>query len=157
MTVAKPRTHARKGLDGRAVHDVGGLDFGSIDRHEHDLAHWEKRVDAMLILMYAKKGAFKVDGMRRVIEDYGQQAYDNTEYYEKWIRALRNIMVEQDILTADEIEAKIVAVKSAFEAEGRAVANGTVPWDSGLGPTKQKVKTRAAPPTSQRPAKARKS
>ena len=65
------------------MHDVGGLDFGAIDRHEHDLAQWEKRVDAMMILLYAKKGAFKVDGMRRVIEDYGQQAYDSTTYYEK--------------------------------------------------------------------------
>ncbi|MEQ1613153.1 MAG: hypothetical protein ABL904_10410 [Hyphomicrobiaceae bacterium] len=136
MTAPKPRTLARKGLDGRAVHDVGGLDFGPIDRHEHDLAHWEKRVDAMLILMYAKKGAFKVDGMRRVIEDYGQQAYDRTEYYEKWIRALRNIMVEQDILTATEIDAKIAAVETAFKAEGRAVAKGGVPWDSGLAPKK---------------------
>jgi hypothetical protein len=134
MTSPKPKTHARKGLDGRAVHDVGGLDFGAIDRHEHDLAQWEKRVDAMMILLYAKKGAFKVDGMRRVIEDYGQQAYDSTTYYEKWVRALRNLMVEQQVLSAAQIEAKIAAVTAAFEAEGRAVATGTVPWDNGLGP-----------------------
>ena len=136
MTSLKPRTHARKGLDGRAVHDVGGLDFGPIDRHEHDLAYWEKRVDAMLILMYAKKGAFTVDGMRRVIEDYGQQAYDRTTYYEKWVRALRNLMVEQDVLSAAEIDAKVKAVAKAFKAEGRAVAKGSVPWDRGLAPAK---------------------
>jgi len=134
MPTPKPKTHARKGLGGRAVHDVGGLDFGAIDRHEHDLAQWEKRVDAMMILLYAKKGAFKVDGMRRVIEDYGQQAYDNTTYYEKWVRALRNLMVEQQILSAAQIEAKIAAVTAAFEAEGRAVAKAVVPWDNGLGP-----------------------
>lgn len=141
MTSPKPRTHARKGLDGRAVHDVGGLDFGPIDRQEHDLAHWEKRVDAMMILLYAKKGAFKVDGMRRVIEDYGQQAYDSTTYYEKWVRALRNLMVEQDVLTADEIEAAVAKAAAAFVAEGRPVAAGSVPWDKGVGPAK---KTRAA-------------
>jgi hypothetical protein len=136
MTAPKPRTHARKGLDGRAVHDVGGLDFGPIDRQEHDLAHWEKRVDAMMILMYAKKGAFKVDGMRRVIEDYGQQAYDHTTYYEKWVRALRNLMVEQDVASAAEIEAAIERATAAFEAEGRGVAEGSVPWDRGLAPAK---------------------
>jgi hypothetical protein len=140
MTAPKPRTHARKGLDGRAVHDVGGLDFGAIDRHQHDLAHWEKRVDAMMILLYAKKGAFKVDGMRRVIEDYGQQAYDSTTYYEKWVRALRNIMVEQDIISAEAIEAKIKAVEQAFKSEGRGGASGSVPWDHGLGPKKKVVK-----------------
>ena len=41
----------RKGADGRAAHDVGGLEFGPIDRSEHDLALWEKRTDAMLILL----------------------------------------------------------------------------------------------------------
>ena len=134
MTSPERKTHARVGLDGRAVHDVGGLDFGAIDRHEHDLAQWEKRVDAMLILLYAKKGIFKVDGMRRVIEDYGQQAYDSTTYYEKWVRALRNLMVEQEVLSAEQIEAKIAAVAAALKAEGRAVAAKSVPWDNDLGP-----------------------
>ncbi len=139
MKAPRRKTHARKGLDGRAVHDVGGLDFGPIDRDEHDLAQWEKRVDAMMILLYAKKGVFKVDGMRRVIEDYGQQAYDSTTYYEKWVRALRNLMVEQEVLTAAEIEAKISAVTAAFRAEGREVAAGTIKWDNNLGPAVSKV------------------
>ena len=134
MITPRRKTHVREGLDGRAVHDVGGLDFGPIDRDEHDLAQWEKRVDAMMILLYARKGVFKVDGMRRVIEDYGQQAYDSTTYYEKWVRALRNLMVEQDVLSAAEIEAKIASVTAAFQAEGRAVEAGTIGWDSGLGP-----------------------
>ena len=139
MTSPRRKTHARKGLDGRAVHDVGGLDFGPIDRDEHDLAQWEKRVDAMMILLYAKKGVFKVDGMRRVIEDYGQQAYDSTTYYEKWVRALRNLMVEQEVLTAAEIEAKIAEVTAAFRTEGRAVAAGSIKWDNNLGPVKPKA------------------
>jgi Nitrile hydratase beta subunit len=153
MMSPKPRTHVRKGMGGRAVHDVGGLDFGAIDRHEHDLAQWEKRVDAMMILLYARKGAFKVDGMRRVIEDYGQQAYDNTTYYEKWVRALRNLMVEQQVLSAEQIEAKIAAVTAAFKGEGRPVAKGVVPWDNGLGPARagkpaksSKPKAKAAKP-----------
>ena len=47
----------RKGAGGRASHDVGGLEFGPIDRHEHDLALWEKRTDAMLILLRAQQAA----------------------------------------------------------------------------------------------------
>ncbi len=134
MSAIEHKTELRAGADGRAVHDVGGLDFGPIDRSEHDLALWEKRVDAMLILLISpKKGAFKIDAMRRVIEDYGQQQYDATTYYEKWIRAVRNLVVEQSILTAEEVDARIAEVRRRMEASGRAVAPGTVPWDGELG------------------------
>lgn len=131
MSKAARKTELRQGAGGRAVHDVGGLDFGPIDRTEHDLALWEKRVDAMLVLLTGpKKGAFKVDALRRVIEDYNQQTYDRTAYYEKWIRAIRNLLVEQEILTRAEIEAKIAAVEAEMRAAGRELAGGTVPWDT---------------------------
>lgn len=131
MTDVQRRTELRHGAGGRAVHDAGGLDFGPIDRTEHDLALWEKRVDAMLVLLVGpKKGAFKIDAMRRVIEDYGQQQYDATTYYEKWIRAIRNLLIEQEILTKAEIEAKVAEVEQAMQAAGRKVAGGRVPWDT---------------------------
>lgn len=130
MPEPKRKTELRQGAGGRAAHDVGGLDFGPIDRTEHDLALWEKRVDAMLVLLTGpKKGAFKIDAMRRVIEDYGQQQYDSTTYYEKWIRAIRNLLLEQEILTREEIEAKIAAVQEAMRASGRKLQGGSVPWD----------------------------
>ena len=33
-------------------HDVGGLPDGPVDRHEHELSHWEWRVDAMVRLLF---------------------------------------------------------------------------------------------------------
>ena len=129
MSEIERKTEVRAGADGRAIHDVGGLEFGPIDREEHDLALWEKRVDAMLILLVgAKKGAFKIDAMRRVIESYGEQAYDATEYYEKWIRAIRNLIVEQEIVTRDEIDARVETVRAALKGDGRVVSNDRVPW-----------------------------
>ncbi len=129
MTDLERKTMPRAGAKGRAAHDVGGLDFGPIDRHEHDLALWEKRVDAMLILLVGpKKGAFKIDAMRRAIEDYGQQEYDRTTYYEKWIRAIRNLVVEQEILSRDEVEQRIAEVKAKHAKAGRRVAKASVPW-----------------------------
>lgn len=122
------KTELRDGAAGRAVHDVGGLDFGPIDRHEHDLALWEKRVDAMMILLYAKKGCFKVDAMRRVIEDYGEQAYDATTYYQKWVRAMRNLLVEQEVLSKAEVEARMAAVAARHAADGRAVDTAKIDW-----------------------------
>lgn len=131
MSDPKRMTELRQGTGGRAVHDVGGLEFGPIDRTEHDLALWEKRVDAMLVLLTGpRKGAFKIDAMRRVIEDYGQQQYDTTAYYEKWIRAIRNLVIEQEILTREEIETRIAAVEQEMRAAGRQLAGGSVPWDT---------------------------
>jgi Nitrile hydratase beta subunit len=127
MTEPTRKTEPRDDT-GRAVHDVGGMDFGPIDRHEHDPALWEKRVDAMMILLYARKQTYTVDAMRRVIEDYGQQAYDSTEYYEKWVRAMRNLLVEQEILSRAEIEMRMRDVAAKHRTDGRAVAADTVDW-----------------------------
>jgi hypothetical protein len=132
MTSSPSRTTLlREGADGRAVHDVGGMDFGPIDRHEHDLALWEKRTDAMLILLCSKKNVFTIDAMRRVIEDYGQQAYDRTTYYEKWIRAIRNLLVEQEIVSPDEVDKRMAELASVHRANGRQVSAETIDWAKG--------------------------
>ena len=123
------KNELRGNAGGRTVHDVGGLDFGDIDREEHDLALWERRVDAMIALLGTKKGVFKVDAMRRVIESYGEQQYDATTYYEKWARALRNLLLEQDVISRDELAAKIEQVRADIAAEGRDVDGADVPWN----------------------------
>lgn len=129
MTGPKRKTMLRKGAGGRAAHDVGGLEFGPIDREEHDLALWEKRTDAMLRLLVGPDGrAFTVDGMRRAIEDYGQQEYDRTTYYEKWIRAVRNLIVEQGVVTREEIEARMAEVRAKYEKAGRKASKEKIPW-----------------------------
>lgn len=123
------KTLVRDDADGRAVHDVGGLDFGPIDRSEHDLALWEKRVDAMMILLFAPgRATFRVDAMRRVIEDYGQQCYDRTEYYEKWVRAIRTLLVEQEVVTRAEVEAAMRAAAEDARRSGRSVGSLDIPW-----------------------------
>ena len=129
MQQPKRKTMPRKGAGGRATHDVGGLEFGAIDRTEHDLALWEKRTDAMLILLRDnKRRVLSVDAHRRMIETYGEQEYDRTTYYEKWIRSVRNLLVEQDVLTAEEIEARMAEVRAKHEKAGRKAAKETVPW-----------------------------
>ena len=140
MPTPDKRNELRAGTDGRTTHDVGGLDFGAIDMHEHDLALWEKRVDAMLVLLATKKQAFKIDAMRRVIESYGEQEYDATEYYEKWVRAIRNLIVEQELVSKDEIEARLAKVAQDFKANGRDVEETTVPWDD-IGATDNEAKS----------------
>jgi len=129
MSEPERKNTPRKGAGGRAVHDIGGLTFGPIDRSEHDLALWEKRTDAMLILLRDnKRRVLSVDAHRRVIESYGEQEYDRITYYEKWIRAIRNLLVEQEVLTRDEIEARVVEVRAKHEKAGRKAPKARVPW-----------------------------
>ena len=129
MSHPERKTLMRESAEGRAVHDIGGLDFGPVDRHEHDLALWEKRVDAMLILLVGpKKAAFRIDALRRVIEDYGQQEYDRTTYYEKWVRAIRNLIVEQEIVTTAEIETRMAEIGKRQAKAGRAISDVKIVW-----------------------------
>jgi hypothetical protein len=102
------------------VHDVGGLTLGPIDRSEHDLALWEKRTAAMLVLVRDnKRRVLSVDAHRRTLESYGEQEYDRITYYARWIRAIRNLLVEQNVLTRDEIEARLAEVRAKHEKASR--------------------------------------
>lgn len=121
------RTNLRDGSGGRAMHDVGGLDFGPIDRSEHEQSYYEKRVDALMMLMTGYQ-AFRVDAMRRTIEDYAAQEYDGIGYYDRWVVALRNLLVEQEVLTRDEIEARIADVHARLAADGLTADPEPVAW-----------------------------
>ena len=128
MSNPERQNNPRKGLDGRGIHDLGGLDLGPVDRTEHDPVLWEKRVDAMLILLVSpKRAVFTVDAMRRVIEEYHQQDYDSIGYYDKWIKAVRNLLIEQEVLTRGEVEARMADVRKRARTEGRTVSEAGVP------------------------------
>jgi len=95
----------------RAMHDIGGLDLGPIDRSEHPRTLYELRVDAILMLLTSPGcGAFKVDALRRAIEEFSQADYDHLPYYDRWLQALTNLLVEQQVLDRAEIDARIAAI-----------------------------------------------
>lgn len=72
----------------RGVHDLGGLPAGPVAKTEHDYAPWEKRVDALLILLSKKDcRQMTVDELRRNIETLGPDAYDTMTYYERWMHS----------------------------------------------------------------------
>ena len=56
----------------RGVHDMGGREAGRCERDEHEYERWEKRVDALMMLLSAKdRDLMKVDELRRNIESLG--------------------------------------------------------------------------------------
>ena len=98
----------------RPHHDLAGLEAGPVDRVEHNPAHWEKQVDAMLTLLSdEKRGLLRVDELRRGIESLGPQAYDELSYYERWIESIRLIMVEKGVVSEAEIAERIDALSKS--------------------------------------------
>jgi nitrile hydratase subunit beta len=96
----------------RGHHDMGGLSAGPVERSEHDYAHWEKRVDALMVLLSApERRLLRVDELRRNIEGLGPDAYDAMSYYERWIASITKTLLERGVISSDELGRKIEAVK----------------------------------------------
>jgi nitrile hydratase len=96
----------------RKVNDVGGLVGSPIDQVEHDPTFYEKRIDALLMLLTGPKvKAFSVDSLRRAVEQNSPEDYSKRGYYEKWLLAIRQLLVEQQILSDDEIDRRIEEIK----------------------------------------------
>lgn len=101
----------------RGIHDLGGLAAGPIPRDEHTPSFLEKRIDALVqLLRDDKRRLITTDEMRRAIESLPKEIYDRGNYYERWILAAKALLVEKGTLTAEEIEAKLAAVRRRFEA-----------------------------------------
>jgi len=112
-------THSDPDLTGRRWHDMGGRPAGPVDPTEHDYALWEKRVDALVILAQAK-GLMTVDGLRRALEDMGEDAFETMRYYERWVAALNQNLVEAGTYTLAELGEKMQAVARRGSTYGGA-------------------------------------
>lgn len=98
----------------RSHHDMGGLPAGPVARTEHDHALWEKRVDALMMLLSSpQRQLLKVDELRRNIEALGPQAYDAMGYYERWMHAICQTLIERGVITIDELGRKMEEVAAA--------------------------------------------
>ena len=109
-------------------HDMGGqieeMRAGRIERAGHDYAEWERRIDAMAVLLWGIKGGKKlmsVDEHRKNIESLPPQEYDGTSYYEKWIYALTQTLIhhlhpQQLLLLLDNGEHVLGAVRALVAA-----------------------------------------
>lgn len=103
----------------RSHHDMGGLPAGPVEPSEHDFQLWEKRVDALMVLL-TSKGIFTVDELRKGIEGLPPDAYDKMTYYERWISSICTAMIHRGVFTIEDVRAKLVEV----EARGPAALGG---------------------------------
>lgn len=104
-------------------HDMGGDPAGQIDMDEHDYALWEKRVDALLLLT-SGKGYFTVDGLRRVLEDLGPEAFETQTYYERWVQAVNQNLLEAGAYSIQDIAEKMAQVEARGSTYGDCTGGG---------------------------------
>ena len=94
----------------RGHHDMGGLPAGKVEPTEHDYADWERRVDAMAVVL-SQKRRLTVDERRRAIETLAPEAYDELSYYERWVIALGQTLIQRGIVTSAELAKKMMEVQ----------------------------------------------
>ena len=88
------------------VHDRGGWPTDEeINREEHILSDWERRVDAMHNVL-SEKGLRRTDEMRRAIESLEPATYESLSYYERWTAALEILLLEKGVITREELDYK---------------------------------------------------
>jgi hypothetical protein len=105
--------------NGRRWHDMGGDAAGPVPRDQHDFALWEKRVDALMILL-SSKGYFTVDGLRRALEDMGEAAFEEMSYYERWVAAINQNMIEAGAYSLAELGARMDEIARRGATYGEA-------------------------------------
>jgi hypothetical protein len=89
---------------------MGGQPGTKVVPDEHDYADWERRIDAMAVLLWGLKGTKKlltVDEHRKAIESLPPEAYDSLAYYEKWIVALSQCLVQRGVVSSAELARKM--------------------------------------------------
>jgi hypothetical protein len=94
----------------RGVHDMGGLQAGPVERVDHDYQLWEKRVDALMVLL-SRKRRFTVDELRKGIESLPGDAYDRLTYYERWIGSIASALVHRGTISIEELRTKLADIE----------------------------------------------
>ena len=92
------------------MHDMGGMQgMGAIDVEPNEPnfhEDWERRMFGMFLSMFAG-GHYNIDAFRHAIERMGGPKYLRTSYYEHWMSGMQTKLVENGVLTEDEISARM--------------------------------------------------
>ena len=97
-----------------AVHDRGGWPTDEpIDRQEHEWADWERQTQSLRTVL-DQKGMMNVDELRRGIESIDPGEYESTTYFERWSASIEMNLVENGVLTTEEIDERAAALRDRW-------------------------------------------
>jgi hypothetical protein len=98
-------------------HDLGGHEGGPVDLSEHDIAHWEWQIDAMVRLALKKGLISDFAELRDGIERLTPADYASMTYYERWAKALAWTLVSRGVVSEAALAAKVQAIRERQEAD----------------------------------------
>ena len=98
-------------------HDIGGQAGGPIDMAEHDTAHWEWQIDAMVRLALRKGLISDFAELRDGIEQLTPDDYDELTYYERWGKALATALVSRGVVTEAALAKRKELIRQRQAAE----------------------------------------
>ena len=116
-------------LDARMAHDLGGfldhlLCHGidvSISQTELPKQPYEERADAILLLLSAVgKGLLNIHAMRRASEQFNNEDYLQLSYYDRWLRAMVALCIEEGVFLEEEWLTK----RKQVERRSKAIRHG---------------------------------
>ncbi|MBM4442536.1 MAG: nitrile hydratase subunit beta [Candidatus Rokubacteria bacterium] len=97
------------------AHDLGGMHgFGPVDPEPNEPvfhSEWERRAFAVT-LSTGFLGKWNIDQSRFARELMPPAEYLATSYYEHWLWGLEHLLVQQGLLTPEEIEARVAALRN---------------------------------------------
>lgn len=97
----------------RGFHDMGGLPAGKVEPEEHDYELWERRVDALMMILAGIKGAKRmitIDELRKNIETLPPDAYERMSYYERWASSVTQTLIQRGVITSEELARKMAEI-----------------------------------------------
>ena len=97
----------------KGPHDMGGEEAGPVDTLDHGMRFWERQANGLRSTLTGSK-IVRIDELRRAAEDLGER-YSQLEYFERTTSALRAVLIEKGIITAEELTAKMVQVRARFD------------------------------------------
>ena len=101
-------------------HDVGGQDAGPVDLSEHDTAHWEWQIDAMVRLALKKGLISDFAELRDGIEQLTPDDYEKLTYFERWAKALAATLVSRGVVSEAALAERARQIRERQQAEQSA-------------------------------------
>ena len=101
-------------------HDVGGQAGGPVDTSEHETAHWEWQIDAMVRLALKKGLISDFAELRDGIEKLTPDDYARCSYYERWAKSLAYALVSRGVISEEALADRVAAVRARQQAQGTA-------------------------------------
>lgn len=99
-----------------APHDVGGHDIELLDLSEKPKQWWERKIDALLMLIVTKN-MFSVNELRKGVESTGDQLYTSLSYFERWTISICKGLIDNHVISPIDIDEALGTAPLTEEVE----------------------------------------